>query len=285
MTSRAHNPDTQIRRIFALFSTRGLRNNGRAHRVCAETSWNTLRIAMTLKKIEKKSLADEVFEQLREEIVSGRMAPGDALPAERGLSETLGVNRGAVREALKRLEQARLSSIHQGGATRVLDYRETAGTDLLTALLLRADGTVDTRVARSVLEMRRALALDISRLAARRATPEHIDSMRAVHAEMIAARRDLEALQDLSMTLWGHIVGASDNVAYQLAYNSLRESYDVFKRVLLPAMAAEITDMEGYAELIDALEDADEGSAEALAAKLVDASGRHIQHALDALTP
>ena len=92
------------------------------------------------KPVEKKSLADAVFEQLREEIVTGRMEPGEALPAERMLSDMLGVNRGAVREALKRLEQARLVTIQQGGSTRVLDFKETAGTDLLAALLMRTDG-------------------------------------------------------------------------------------------------------------------------------------------------
>ena len=94
------------------------------------------------KPVEKKSLADAVFEQLRDQIVSGRMEPGEALPAERVLSEQLDVNRGAVREALKRLEQARLISIRHGGATRVLDYRTNAGTDLLAELLIDANGVL-----------------------------------------------------------------------------------------------------------------------------------------------
>ncbi|MBZ0253541.1 MAG: GntR family transcriptional regulator, partial [Candidatus Methylomirabilis sp.] len=56
-----------------------------------------------LQAIERKSLSDAVFEQLRARIVAGALAAGETLPSERALCETLQVNRGALREALKRL--------------------------------------------------------------------------------------------------------------------------------------------------------------------------------------
>lgn len=56
-----------------------------------------------LKPVRKQSLSDAVFTQLRDQIVSGALAPGEPLPAERLLCEALGVNRGSVREALRRL--------------------------------------------------------------------------------------------------------------------------------------------------------------------------------------
>jgi GntR family transcriptional regulator, transcriptional repressor for pyruvate dehydrogenase complex len=225
------------------------------------------------KPVEKKSLADAVFEQLREQIVSGRMEPGDALPAERALSDMLGVNRGAVREALKRLEQARLITIQQGGSTRVLDFRETAGTDLLSALLVRPDGTVDTRVARSVLEMRSALAADAARHAARRATSEQRARLDAICKTMHEQRDDILALQELSMAFWKTLVEASDNVAYQLSLNSLDESYSKFKHVMLHVMAEELSNREGYLAILRAVAERDEEEA-AHAALLVVGTGQ-----------
>ncbi len=221
------------------------------------------------KPVERRSLADAVFEQLREEIVSGRMEPGEALPAERLLSDMLGVNRGAVREALKRLEQARLISIQQGGATRVLDFRQTAGTDMLSSLLVRADGSIDTRVARSVLEMRSALASDSARLAARRAGDEDVQQMSALLTQMHANRKRLEVLQELSMTFWKVLVAASENVAYQLAINSLDESYSKFRHVMLQLMAAELTDLPRYEALLEAIQARDEEEAALQARELV----------------
>lgn len=227
------------------------------------------------KPVQKKSLADAVFEQLREEIVSGRMEPGEALPAERMLSDMLGVNRGAVREALKRLEQARLISIQQGGATRVLDYRETAGTDLLSALLIRPDASINTHVARSILEMREAIAADIARLCAQRATTEHIVTLADHVATMKEAARDLPALQDMSMAFWRLMAEGADNVAYLLVVNSLDESYSKFKRLLLHVMAEEFTDLDRYAAIVRAVADRDPDEAATEARALM-----HIGHSL-----
>ena len=126
---------------------------------------------MRLKPVARKSLSDAVFDQLSQEIVQGRMRPGTPLPSERSLCDMLRVNRGAVREALKRLSQAGLILIQHGGGTRVLDFKQTASLDLLDHLLFRHDGTIDLRVARSVMEMRAVMAPDIARLAARRRGP------------------------------------------------------------------------------------------------------------------
>ena len=71
--------------------------------------------------VERRSLSEAVFEQLRGGILTGELEAGSSLPAERELAVELGVNRSAVREALKRLQQLRLVAIRQGESTRVLD--------------------------------------------------------------------------------------------------------------------------------------------------------------------
>src|SRR3954462_9385936 len=80
-----------------------------------------------------------VHTRLREQIMSGELSPGDPIPSERTLSDELGVNRHAVREALKRLQQAGLVRIAQGGATRVLDWRTTAGLEVMLDLVEHGD--------------------------------------------------------------------------------------------------------------------------------------------------
>ncbi|MEZ4463783.1 MAG: GntR family transcriptional regulator [bacterium] len=117
--------------------------------------------------ITRQSVADAVYGQLRDRILQGELKPGDPLPGERKLAEVFGVNRGAVREGLQRLAQARLVAVHHGGATRVLDYRD-AGLDLLSDLLARPQVGVDVALVQGILEMRNALAPIIAGLAARR---------------------------------------------------------------------------------------------------------------------
>ena len=60
-------------------------------------------------KIEHKtvSLADQIFEKLENDILVGEYARGEVL-TELKLSETLGVSRTPIREALRRLEQVTL---------------------------------------------------------------------------------------------------------------------------------------------------------------------------------
>src|SRR5262249_61249765 len=111
-----------------------------------------------LTPVRKQSLSDAVFEQLRDQIVSGAMAPGSPLPAERVLCEALGVNRGSVREALKRLQQSRLVSVRHGGTSHVLDFRASGGLDLLGEVIVTAAGGVAPPRLRSPIRMGAAAA-------------------------------------------------------------------------------------------------------------------------------
>lgn len=60
-----------------------------------------------MKKFKTVSLADQVFQKLEEDIVSGTYPRGEIL-TELKLVEELGVSRTPIREALRRLEQERL---------------------------------------------------------------------------------------------------------------------------------------------------------------------------------
>ncbi len=47
---------------------------------------------MAIKRIDRRTLPDTVFEQLVGEVLDGELEPGAALPAERQLAEALGVS-------------------------------------------------------------------------------------------------------------------------------------------------------------------------------------------------
>jgi len=234
-----------------------------------------------LEPVHKQTLSDAVFEQLRGRIVDGEMAPGTKLPSERVLCEMLQVNRGALREALKRLEQARLVQCQHGGATRVLDYRASAGLDLLSALLFTSGGHLNVGVARSVVEMRSALAPDMARLAAVRADTSAAERLDALVVSMRSAEGDLERLQDLSQEFWGELAAASDNVAYRLAYNTLIESYRKFFRLLTHVMADELAAVDHYADIADAVHRGDGEAAQQHTMALTRRGGEAIKGMLD----
>jgi len=239
-------------------------------------------IRMGLSKIDRRTLSDAVFDQLSREIVDGRMEPGALLPSERELVDVLGVNRGAVREALKRLAHSGLVQIQHGGGTRVLDYRQTAGLDLLGSLMVQGDGEVDVHVARSVMEMRSALARDVARLAAGRRDTESLGSLKAL-VDSMAATEDLAQLQLLALEFWDALVVASDNVAYRLAFNTLRGTYELIREALVVVMADEVSDLQGYRVLLDAVEARDPQRAHDAAAALVQRGAAKVFALLDTL--
>ncbi len=198
------------------------------------------------------------------------MVPGAPLPSERSLCDMLRVNRGAVREALKRLSQAGLVAIQHGGAARVLNFRQSGNLDLLTRLLFQSDGTIDLKVARSAMEMRAAMAPDIARLAARRRSHEQSHRLFELVAAMAERDEDLPALQLLALQFWDVLVEGSDNIAYQLVFNSLREAYDRLRELLVEVLAAELRDLAAYRAIAEAVQRQDDLSAATVARALME---------------
>lgn len=233
-----------------------------------------------LKPVRKQSLSDAVFVQLREQIVSGELAAGEPLPAERALCEALGVNRGSVREALRRLQQSRLVSVRHGGTSQVLDYRASAGLDLLADLIVPANGRIDTRVAGGIIEMRSALAPDIARRAAERGGAAHGAALDAIVARMRERAGDLAALQDLAVEFWSTLVDAADNVAYRLAYNSLRATYDQCRALFTQVLADEIGDVAGYVAIAAAVRAGNAEQAARRARTLIERGERGVKQVL-----
>ena len=188
-----------------------------------------------LDRVSRRSLPDAVFERISERIFEGTLAPGDALPTERELALQQGVNRNALREALKRLEQLRLVSIHPGGSTRVLDFRRSSGLDLLTAVLFTGSGELRLEAARSLVELRAVLGPDIAARAASRGGPDAAAQLTALLDGMRAIpQTDLVARQRQSLELWRVLVSASDNLAYRLAFNTMEQAWSKIGDLMAP---------------------------------------------------
>ena len=219
-------------------------------------------VTAPLERVQKRSLSGAVFDQLVDRIVAGAFPVGSPLPSERQLCLELGVSRTAVREALARLAQLGLIAVRQGGETLVLDFRTAAGLDLLPRLLRRADGQPNLAVIRSGIEMRAAIAPDIARLAAIHAHGADLDALDACLDEMARPDVTLAALQAQSLRFWGILVAASQNLAYQLAFNSLRDAVGALGEVMAHAQAAELRDLRGYREIVRAVRRSDPEAAE-----------------------
>lgn len=220
--------------------------------------------------VVRAAVSDAVFGRLRDAILTGQIAPGQALPGERSLAEQFGVARHALREALRRLEQVGLVSVSHGGATRVLDWRTHAGLEVLPELTT-AGGPPAADVLRSVLEMRLALGRDAARLAARRISREDAADLRTYLDETESAAAhgaDEEELADRYQQFWRLILLAGDNLAYQLAYNSLVKALSTFVELARRLGEAEVGDLAVHRRLERAIGTGDVDGAAAAAEEL-----------------
>ena len=82
------------------------------------------------KQFKSTSLADQVYDQLENDIIQGVYQKGEIL-TELKLVEQLGVSRTPIREALRRLEQERLIE-DAGKGSRVLGITEADLFDIMT---------------------------------------------------------------------------------------------------------------------------------------------------------
>ena len=170
--------------------------------------------------VSRSPLYLQVARSIREAIIAGSIAPGDPLPTERDLSESFGVSRASVREALRALEAQGLVS--SGGSPARTVVAEGAGEHARDAMvtLLRLNGVgVD-----DLMEFRAHLESGALAAAARRRDPAALADARAALEEMRTPGIGVEAFDDADVRFHVALVRASGNEAMELVMQVLRET-------------------------------------------------------------
>jgi GntR family transcriptional regulator, transcriptional repressor for pyruvate dehydrogenase complex len=129
---------------------------------------------MTYRQVRRSTvsnnLTDRITSQLRDDIVSGKYAPGRQLPAGKELSESFGVSITVIRESLSRLKSDGLVASHQGKGVFVEDDARARPFRLATA--------EDTKSSlRHIFELRMGVEIQAATLAAERRTASDLKAM------------------------------------------------------------------------------------------------------------
>ncbi len=225
------------------------------------------------KNIERKKLGDQVIHQLQEKISLGELKAGEKIPTETELMTLFGVGRSTVREAVRVLAKAGLLEVRQGDGTYVLD--RTNNLEPLEHRLRRAS-------ILEVYEVRRALELEIAKLAARRRSEEDLLAMRESLAKRREARRvnDKRSYVDADLLFHLAIAAASKN-------SVLTDLYFSFSNTVRDALDKLISDQELHKnqisiheQLLAAIERQDEQAAVYWAAQNLDKTMEDLQVSL-----
>lgn len=124
--------------------------------------------------MEKKSVVDKVTDYIIQGLIDGKFQPGDQLPTEPELCETLEVGRNSVREAIKKMQAYGLVYIQRPDGTFISDrYNHKMLDPILYSIILQNRNWYD------FVEMRKVLDIGTLHVVVGRETPpRNLQSMR-----------------------------------------------------------------------------------------------------------
>ncbi len=186
------------------------------------------RLATKRPLVKRPKAAETVAAELRHQIVSGRLKPGDKLHPENALQAEFAISRPTMREALRILESESLIAISRGkhGGARVRSMDLAAAANQVGVYLQIAGTTLqDVWLARTVIEPPAA-----GLLAARR-DPAALAELEAnIAAAREAAQTDLIRYADLSaefsMLLTQHCGNKTLHLLSSLIYDIIRRQHE-----------------------------------------------------------
>lgn len=138
-------------------------------------------------EVRPKKAALEIISQVRQAILTGRLKPGDRLPAERDLIASFGVSKNTMREALRVLEVMGFLTIRQGpggGAEVMAPDMRTTQDSIANFLHFQNTSITDLSEARRVVEPY------LARLAAGRLRQDELERLESLNqsCRLILAR-------------------------------------------------------------------------------------------------
>lgn len=200
------------------------------------------------------NVVDACADRLERAVLSGEVAPGVRLPAERVLASSMRVNRVTVRSALARLEGAGLLRVRHGSGYRVQDYRDLGGPGLLPALAASLDDEETlVRLASDVLAMRRQVAGLVLATLASGVSPEHLggieEAIGGLEAGVDAGVGSLK-LAHLDRAVFRALAGGAGSSVHGLFMNPIFQFLEAFSSLREAVYGDVRVDCRAYRQLV-----------------------------------
>lgn len=231
-----------------------------------------------LREKQVLSAHQQIVRALAQDILKGRVAPGEKLPPEADLLERFGVSRTALREALKTLAAKGFLSVKTRVGTRVTEPIHWSYFDK-EVLTWQVSGGMDAAFRRQLAEVRRAVEPAAAALAAERRTSDDLVIMRqAIAAMRIEALSEYDfALADLALHL--AIGAASKNPMMRslasVIETALLEVFTLSPPTREPRLQNETAD--AHARIVDCIEQGDGPGAAAAMMAVIEAGFERVE--------
>jgi GntR family transcriptional repressor for pyruvate dehydrogenase complex len=208
--------------------------------------------------------SDYVARELADEIISSGLAAGSMLPAEREMTEALGVGRGTLREALRLLEARGVlrMKVGPGGGPVV---RHPAPSDLaegLSLILQFESGTLD-----DVVSARIALESSVVRSLAESGDAEVVARLSEINALLGEASGDEATFRLRYQDFHNTLANLGGGALMQLFVQALSSIFDAQSSGVVLSSAARKRVHAAHGALVAAIEEGDTVAAERVLAR------------------
>jgi GntR family transcriptional repressor for pyruvate dehydrogenase complex len=133
---------------------------------------------------------DQVIEQIKNKIKNGEIKKGDKLPSEREMSESLGVSRASIREALRALEVIGLIESRQGAGNYIKTNFNNSLFEPLSVMFMLQESSIE-----EMYDLRETLELQCARLSAKNIENNELELLTAILDRMYMAENEEESLE------------------------------------------------------------------------------------------
>ncbi|MGB0495994.1 MAG: fatty acid metabolism transcriptional regulator FadR [Kangiellaceae bacterium] len=205
------------------------------------------------KLLTARSPAAFAEEYIVDSIWNGKFAPGTILPAERELSELIGVTRTTLREVLQRLARDGWLTIKHGKPTQVNDIWETGGLHILDTIT-RLDDEGSLNFADQLLDVRTQFGGIIFRFAMK----EDSNKMSEIFSEVRNLPDTNEAYIEFDWRVQHECAVLTKNPVYVLMLNGFRNIYYRIGNYYFSKHETRIKAREYYLELSATVKSLDE---------------------------
>lgn len=172
--------------------------------------------------VKNTKVYEQVIEQIKEMITSGKLKKGDRLPPERELVEQLQVSRTSIREAIRALQIIGLVECKQGGGNFIKENFENSLFEPLSIMFVLQNSKPE-----EILELRKIIEVETAALAAEKITNKDLEDIKAIIIQMKNSN-DEELDARLDKELHYKIAYSSENflvVSVLSAVSSLLDSF------------------------------------------------------------
>ena len=170
------------------------------------------------KDLEKNNIAQQLFQRLKELIISGKLPAGYMMPNENAVSELLGVGRSTLREAYTAL--AVFSFIRRSKAGTFVNEIDNIVNIAPFSI------TVENSDLNDLLEFRYMLEGETASYAAKRATPEDIAQLEYCYEMMKEHRHDVNQFVDYDAMFHMQVSAATHNKLLMSTMIAAKESFE-----------------------------------------------------------